>query len=99
MKNIKQGHTESFLRMRAKEIKFINSTPFYGSPLAEKLFKLLKSQCNILQVSVCGSIVSIVSYQQDSIKALEYLNTMFPQSIVKQKTSELTQLVTTYKIN
>ena len=98
MKNTIANHTESFKRMRQQQIDFINNTPFYGAEIAEKLYKKLKSHYNILQVGVCGVIVSIVSYKEDSDNMRTILAEMFPERRILQKTSELTELVTTYTL-
>jgi hypothetical protein len=98
MKNTTQGHTESFIRMRQMELDFIKSSPYYGDPLAKDLYDKLKSKVNILQVGICGAIVSVVSYKKDAELILAVLNRSFPERRVLQKTSELTELITTYTL-
>lgn len=98
MKNTTVNHTESFKRMRARELKYIKENPFCGRESAEEMYTALKKHYNILQVSVCGLIVSIVSYKKDSDKMRHILAKMFPERRVLQKTSELTELITTYTL-
>ena len=98
MKNTVTNKTESFKRMRQQEIDFINKTPFYGAKTAEKLYNKVKSNYNILQVGVCGVIVNIVSYKKDADNIRTILASMFPERRIMQKTSELTELVTTYTL-
>lgn len=98
MKNSTENRTDSFKRLRQQELDFIKNTPFYGAETAEKLYKMLKSKYNILQVGVCGVIVNVVSYKQDADNMRTILAGMFPERRIMQKTSELTELVTTYTL-
>jgi len=98
MKNSIANHSEAFIRERQRELDFIKNTPYYGSPMSEKLYNTLKNKYNILQVGVCGKIVSVVHYKQDSDTMLHILSKMFEDRRVLQKTSKLTELVTTYTL-
>lgn len=98
MKNTTVNKTESFKRMRARELEYIKKYPFCGHEKSQELYKTLKQKYNILQVSVCGEIVSIVSYKKDADNMRYILSKMFPERRVLQKTSELTELVTTYTL-
>lgn len=98
MKNTTHNHTESFKRMRQQELDFISKTPFYGKEIAKTFYDKLKANYNILQVGVCGAIVSIVSYKKDADNMRYVLYKMFPERRILQKTSELTELVTTYTL-
>lgn len=97
MKTI-ENKTEAFKMESVRELDFIKSTPFYGSQIAEKFYKLLSDKYNILQVGVCGVIVSIVSYKKDADNMLYVLNNMFPDRRILQKESEYTGFITTYTL-
>lgn len=98
MKNTTTNKTEWFKAERQNELDFIKARPYYGSDAAEKMYKILKKRYNILQVGVCGLLISVVSYKKDAIDMLMILNKMFPTLTVKQRTSEYTGLITTYTI-
>lgn len=98
MKNSIKDKTYSFKIMRERELDFIKNTPFYGTDDAKKLYDSIKRKYDILQVGVCGEIVSIVSYKKDADNMMFFLTNMFKNRIVKQKTCHLTELITTYTI-
>lgn len=98
MKNSTKNKTASFKRMRQQELDHIKAKPFYGLPLAEQMYNTLKKHYNILQVGICGQIVSVVHYKKDEATMLHILAKMFPERRVKQQTSELTELVTTFTL-
>lgn len=90
--------TEAFKKEKKSEMDFIKSSPFYGGPLSEKMYMLLKNTYNVLQVGVFGQIVSVVSYKKDDCAILSILNRMFPERRVLQKESEFTGFITTYTL-
>ena len=98
MKNSTQGKTRFFIEERARELNHIKERPFYGRPEAETFYNILKKKYNVLQVSWCGVIVSVVSYKKDSQFMFEALTKMFPQMSVHQKESPFTELVTTWTL-
>lgn len=74
---------------------FKNECP---SALAEELYNILKSKYNIVQVGICGEIVSLVSQKHDAAIMKTYLEALLPERMILQKKLELTQLVCTYTL-
>ena len=98
MKNSTVGKTSAFIKERKFELDCYQKQPFYGQPLAEQMYKTLKKRYTIVQVSVCGVIVRVVHYKKDEVEMYANLRAMFPESNVRQTTSNFTELVTTCAI-
>lgn len=98
-KNKTIGHTYHWLNERERLTNFYQERPFYGSPLAKTFYEQVKKIIpSLIQVSICGPIVSIVTYKQDKDKARHILFKMF-NSEIKETICPFTEYATTYVIN
>lgn len=98
-KNTTHNHTYQFKNERERLVKFYNSTPFYGNPLSEKFYTSIKKAIpSLIQASICGANVSLVTYQKDADKAAHLLSEAFKKP-VKRIECTYTKFVTVYLIN
>lgn len=98
-KNATAGYTESWKRERDRQMKFYQTTPFYGSEHAEKLYKIMKAAIpSLIQASVCGMCVTLTVYKKDEDNAAYLLATAF-KKIVNRKDCPYTEYVTISLLN
>jgi len=98
-KNSTDGYTYQFKNERDRLTAFYNSTPFYGNKLSETLYNKVKIAIpSLIQASICGCNISLVTYKQDADKAAHLLSESFKQP-VKIIDCHYTGFVTTYLIN
>lgn len=99
LKNSTSGYTESWKRERQRKLDYYKAVPFYGSQHAEVLYNMLKKVIpNIIQASVCGVVINVVTYKGDADKALHLLSGAFKKA-PRQQTCQYTGLVDTTIIN
>jgi len=98
-KNSTDGFTYQFKNERERLTKFYNSTPFYGNKLAETLYTTVRKVLpSLIQASVCGISVSLVTYKQDADKAAELLSAAFKKP-VKRLECHYTGFITCHILN
>lgn len=97
LKNKTEGYTESWKRERDRLLNFYKTTPFYGGPIGEKFYKIVKAKVNIVQASVCGSVVQVTCYKQDVANVRHIMATAF-NVYPKEMECHYTGLVTVHCI-
>lgn len=94
-KNSTEGYTEAWKRERERQMKYYQDCPYVG-PLGKRMYDAVKSQIpSLIHASVCGILVSLVVYKQDTDKARHYLAQAFKVP-VKQMECPYTEYVTLY---
>lgn len=98
-KNQTEGKTYHWFNERERLTRFYNERPFYGNVFAERFYKTIKlAMPGIIQASICGVIVAVVTYKQDAEKAAHLLSASFKKPI-KQTECPYTAFVTTSLLN